>query len=689
MSADVSAAEPNEKRVKDPLLQSFQIKKLTLKNRIMSTSHACGLEVSGFPMEAYQRYHEEKAIGGIALSMFGGSSNVAIDSPNVFRQLNVSTDEIISHLQCFSERMHAHDSALMCQITHLGRRGEPYAGEWLPTVAPSPIRETLHRSIPKEMDDHDIARIVQAYADAARRCREGGLDGIEVVGGGHLIGQFLSPVTNRRTDAFGGSLENRCRFGLMVFEAMRHAVGNDFLLGFRHVVDEGPAPGALNFDQSTEIALLFERAGHVDFFNALYGKFDTERALAIEYMPGMESPIAPWLSVVGAFKREVKLPVFHAARISDVATARHAIGDGLLDMVAMTRPHIADPHIVRKLERGAEEEIRPCVGATHCQSNFRPHCLHNAATGRELVLTHSIEKSDTAPKRVVIVGAGPAGLEAGRICALRGHHVLLLEAADQVGGQLILAARDGWRRDMIGIVDWRRGQLAKLGVEVRTNCYADAEIVQAERPDIVILATGGIPDLDIYEGGELMTSVWDVIGGTTSIKDDAVVYDGTGRHPALIAASMVHENGGKMRIASIDGQLAQELTYAERHVWKKKAAHWDVPVFFDCELERAVRAGNGILATFRNIVTLEAVEMDCAQLIVECGTAPLQELFFDLRKSSRNDGVLNLEDFTAARRQSVTTNENGSYELYRIGDAVASRNVHTAMLDANRLCKEL
>ena len=184
----------------------------------MSTSHACGLEEGGMPKERYQRYHEEKAKGGIGLTMFGGSSNVAPDSPSVFQQLYVGDDEVIPYLQQFSERVHKHGAAIMCQITHLGRRGEPYQGHWLPTIGPSAIRETLHRSFPKEMDDHDIARVVSAYGAAARRCKEGGLDGIETLGNSHLIGQFLSPATNKRTDRYGGSLENRCRFGLIVLK---------------------------------------------------------------------------------------------------------------------------------------------------------------------------------------------------------------------------------------------------------------------------------------------------------------------------------------------------------------------------------------------------------------------------------------------------------------------------------------
>src|SRR5215204_1387580 len=198
----------------DPLLQPFQIKKLILKNRVMSTSHAAGLEVDGLPQERYQLYHEEKAKGGIALTMFGGSSNVAPDSPNIFRQLNVGVDEIIPRFQQFSERIHAHGAALMCQITHLGRRGEPYASNWLPTIGPSPIRETLHRSFPKERARHrtrgeGVRRGSPALSRGrARRHR-----------GAWRRASRRPVLVAEDQPAHGfvwGSLENRCRLGLMV-----------------------------------------------------------------------------------------------------------------------------------------------------------------------------------------------------------------------------------------------------------------------------------------------------------------------------------------------------------------------------------------------------------------------------------------------------------------------------------------
>lgn len=638
------------------------------------------------PKEAYQRYHEEKARGGLALSMFGGSSNVDRDSPNIFRQLNVGTDEIIPHLQRFSTRMHELGAALMCQITHLGRRGDPYAGDWLSTIAPSSVRETLHRSIPKEMDEYDIERVVRAYAAGARRCKEGGLDGIETLAAGHLIGQFLSPVTNRRTDRFGGSLENRCRFGLMVHEAIRKAVDDDFLVGMRLVVDEGPS-GALRFDDCVKVALIFKQAGGVDFFNAIYGTMDTVRALAEENMPGMGSRLAPWVEPVGAFRREVGLPVFHAARIADVASARFAISEGKLDMVGMTRAQIADPHLVEKLSSGREAEIRPCVGAMHCQSAYRPSCLHNPVTGRELTLRHVIDKTDGPPRKVVVVGGGPAGLEAARISAERGHSVSLYEAGANLGGQIRIGATGSWRRDLMGIVEWRVNELQRLGVTVHNNRYMDiSEIVDLD-PDVVILATGGLPQVDINEGVELCLNTWDVLSGQIPLGGEILVYDGTGRHPGPLAAERARDVGAKVTYVSIDAQLSEELTYGERLRWKKRFLELGVRPIFESRLFSVQRKENRLQATFINEISLEKTSVMVDQVVVEQGSIPMDDVYSELRSQSANDGVTNLDALVEVRPQPL--HREKGFELHRIGDAVSSRNIQAAMLDAVRICSAL
>ncbi len=671
----------------DPLLKPFRLKHLALRNRIMSTSHACGLgDADHMPGEAYQAYHVAKARGGLALTMFGGSSYVSTDSKWAGGQLSVSTDAVIPYLQQFSERVHAEGAALMIQVTHLGRRAETNTQSWMPTLAPSPIRERGHRSIPRQINRQEIERIVRDFGRAAFRCKEGGLDGLEVMTHGHLIGQFLSPDTNKRADEFGGSAENRARFGLMVMEEIRKRVGDDFIVGMRYAIDEG-IEGGQDFDDCLAILKLFEERGLVDFVNANYGRLDTELALVVDCMPGMQERQAPWLSKAAAFKREIGLPVFHAAKINDIATARHAIRDGLLDMVAMTRAHIADPNIVAKIMRGEEDRIRPCVGAVHCMSENRPTCLHNPATGRERFWPQVIEPTTGPVHKVVVVGGGPAGLEAARISAERGHRVVLFEAASTMGGQLRLAETASWRRDVRGIIEWREDELARLGVDTRLNIYAEADDILTEAPDVVIVATGGIPDFDLIEGGDLCTSAWDVLGRTAQVGDHVLVYDGTGRHTAPTVAEFLARTGKQVRFYMVDDVPAKELAYGERVVWKKRLAEESISAVGDHSLVSVGRAGNGLVATLVSDLTGTESRLEVADVIVENGSQPVDGLFEALRAGAVNHGQLDLDSFAEGRPQSYP--QSGGYMLFRIGDAAGSRNVQAAMFDALRLCCRL
>lgn len=667
----------------DPLFKPLTIGHLTLKNRIMSTSHASGMDDGGMPAFAYQRYHEEKAKGGLALTMFGGSSNIAPDSPSVFDQLRVDSDAVIPHLQSFSQRIHQHNTALMCQITHLGRRGDATAENWLPTIAPSVQRETLHRSVPREMDIHDITRVIKAFGEAARRCYEGGIDGIETLAGSHLIGQFFAPDTNQRTDKFGGSLENRVRFALMVYEAMRKAVGDKFLLGIRMSMHE--ARGGLSMDDSLRIVDILQQEGAIDFLNCVFGRMDTELALAEFNMPGMSRPLAPFLDQLRVIKQVSTVPVFHAARIVDVATARHAISEGLLDMVAMTRAHIADPQIVNKIRRGEEHRIRPCFGACHCMDK-KPSCIHNVVTGRETQLPQLIGQTNKPTKKVVVVGGGPAGLEAARVAAERGHRVTLLEAASKLGGQLLLATKASWRRDIISVIDWRVAELAHLGVEVQLNLYAEAAEIMALEPDIVIVATGGLPNPGGIAGYQHCISTWDVLGGHTQLADDVLVYDGTGRHEAISCAQFIAASSACVNFFTLDDKPCAELGYAERPVHRKKMYQLGVPMHTDCVLESVTPVGNRLQATFRNDLTDEINTWTTDQVVVEQGTIPVDDVFMNLRARSNNDGFTDIDSILNGKPQ---PHSDKGFSLYRVGDAVSSRSLHAALLDAFRIAVTL
>ncbi len=670
--------------ISDPLLQPFRLKHLTLKNRVMSTSHACGLVEDGMPSERYQHYHEAKARGGLALTMFGGSSNVSPESAWQLPQVNLYDERVVEHFQRFAQRIHAHGAALMCQVSHVGGRGEPYAGAALAPIGPSPVRETLHRAFAKEMDEHDIARVVADFAEAAARCREGGLDGVETFAGAHLIGQFLSPATNRRSDRFGGSVENRCRFGLMVHEAIRKRVGDDFIVGIRFVIDEA-GPHHLTFEDGLKIAAIFEASGTIDFFNAIYGRIDTEFKLAADCMPGMASPEAPFLARAGAFKQAVGLPVFHATRITSLETARRAIRDGLLDMVAMTRAHIADPNLVAKVARGEGERVRPCVGATHCMSPLRPTCIHNPSTGHEAALPHAIAPA-AMKRRVLVAGGGPAGLEAARVCAERGHDVRLCESSEWLGGQVLLAAQASWRGELAGIVEWRARELERLGVEVRLKSPVEPGSIEDD-VGVVIVATGGVPDLDWIEGAEHCTSVRDILSGAANAAEDSIVYDGTGRHAALTAAEAIGQAGGEVAFFGLDGHLAMEMSYAEQVIWRRRTYELSIQPKLDRRLERVERDGNRLRVTFRNELTDEAEEHETGRIVVEHGTRPADALFQGLAHRSSNRGVVDQRALLAGAPQPEA--EDGGFRLFRIGDAVSSRNIYAAVLDALRLCRTL
>ena len=669
---------------KDPLLQPLTIRRLTLKNRVMSTAHASGMDDGGMPKFRYQRYHEEKAKGGLALTMFGGSANVAPDSPSVFLQLNVGTDRIIPYFQEFSERVHQHGAALMCQITHLGRRGDAQVDAWLPTIAPSPIREVLHRNFPREMDRADIDRVVRAFGQAARRCREGGIDGLETMACSHLIGQFFSSRTNQRTDDFGGSVENRARFAVMVHEEIRRQAGDDLVVGIRLSLDEGP--GGQRLDEVLQIAEILRREGSVDFFNCNVGRMDTALALAEDNMPGMSRPLAPFLDIVGKFRREIGLPVFHAARVTDVANARHAIREGIVDMIGMTRAHIADPDIVNKIARGEEDRIRPCIGASHCMYK-KPHCIHSATSGREALLPVRVEKSPAPGRKVVVVGGGPAGLEAARVAAERGHRVVLFEAAPRVGGQVRLAATTTWRKDLIQIVDWREAELERLGVDVRCNVYAEALDVLAEAPDHVFIATGGLPADPDMEGGNLVVGTWDVLSGDVRPAKDVLICDHTGRHEAVAVADMLASQGHKVTLATIDASPATEMGYADRAVFHKRLAELGVATMDYLRLTAIRREDGALIATLANELTGQTQEFRCAQVVLEVGTAPLDHVFMDLRDAAANKGRSDVDAMASWDPQPAPGVPG--YTLHRLGDAVSSRSIHASILEAYRLAVHL
>lgn len=676
---------------KDPLLQPYQLKHLSLRNRIMTTSHEPAYSEDGMPKDRYRLYHVERAKGGVALTMTAGSAVVSPDSPAVFGNLLAYKDEIVPWMKKLADECHEHGAAVMIQLTHLGRRTAWNKADWLPVLGPSPIREPAHRSFPKAAEAWDVERITADYAAAAQRMQAAGLDGCEINAYGHLPDQFLSPATNRRDDAWGGSLENRTRFAMAVLEAMRAAVGDRFLIGIRMTGDECREIG-LTKEEGVAIGRRFAQVGLVDFLNVVRGHIDTDNGL-LDTIPILGMPSAPHLDFAGEMRAVTGLPVFHAARITDVATARHAVAAGKLDMVGMTRAHMADPHIVSKIRSGQEHSIRPCVGASYCIDRIyegnEALCIHNAATGREGSMPHVAPRA-ARRKKVVVVGAGPAGLEAARVSSERGHEVTLFEATEQAGGQIRLASRSARRRELIGIVDWRVERLAEAGVEMRFSSWAEADDVLGLEPDVVFVATGGIPNTDVLESGEdLVVSSWDVLSGQVKPAERVLVFDDNAAHPALQAAELLAESGASVELVTPERFFAVEIGGLNHAAYARVFQRHDVRITINTRLKAVRRQGNELVAMLGSDYGDVRHERCFDQVVVEHGTLPMADLYEELKEHSVNLGEVDHCALLAGRPQEVVRNADGRFRLFRVGDAVASRNIHAAIFDSLRLAKDI
>jgi mycofactocin system FadH/OYE family oxidoreductase 2 len=648
------------------LFTPIQVGRLTLKNRIYSSGHAEAMAEGGRPGERLARYHAAKARGGCALTIFGGSSSVHPSSPAAaWKQIANHDDSIIPAYQALADAVHAHDCLVFTQLTHMGRRAQADGEETNVLVAPSQIPERVHREVPHEVEAEQIAEIVRAFGQAARRCREGGLDGIELsMAHNHLIDQFWSPLFNQRPDDYGGSLDNRLRFGFEVLREIRRTVGRDFVVGARISGDE-LTRGGLTAGDMAEIARRLAASGLLDFLSIIGGGAHTYELQAAA-VPNMSYATGVFVPLAAAIKQAAPaIPIFHASRIVDPAHADRLVAERQIDVVGMTRALIADPDLPRKALEGRVDDIRLCVGANEgCIDRIyqgKPvTCVQNPATGREAELAEV--RAAAKPKKVVVVGGGVAGLEAARMAAVRGHRVVLFEKAAELGGQVLLAARAPARAEYAGIVRFLAAQVGKLGVGVRLAVEATPSAVLAERPDAVVVATGSHPFVPPVPGsdGKHVVTDRDVLAGEAKVGTSVVVVDDVHTQEALSTAELLLSQGKRVEVISPLFYVGQDVGVTSIAPLYRRLFTAGVVLTPGTEL-RAVEGSTVIVA---NVYSGLERRIEGVDTVV-------------LAAGSRSTDAL----YRALKGQVA--------ELYAVGDCVAPRGVHQALLDATRVARAI
>jgi len=536
------------------LLTPIDVGPFTLRNRIFSTGHTTAYNRDGLIGEQEIAYHVRKAQGDIALSISGST---AVHPSGGAPQMNLLAsfdDSVLPGYRELAAGMHAHGARMLIQVTHLASGfSSHHTGH--PTWAPSEMMGEFARELPHSMSTAEIETILDAFYQAARRVRESGLDGIELQAfAASLAIQFMSPYTNKRTDQWGGSLENRLRFTLEMMRVSREALGQDRALAMKIAGDE-LVEGGLHLPEMQEIVRRIDATGLIDFYIVASGN-NMERFARVDHWPPTPAPQGLHAGLAAGIREMTRRPVAALARIVDPLLAERLIADGTCDMVAMVRANIADPDLAMKVAEGRLDDIRPCVGdSTACIDRIiegEPlRCIYNPIIGREREWGQ-INPALVA-RRVIVVGGGPAGMEAARVAAARGHRVVLFERADELGGNALVTAQQPGREEMIGITRWLAGQMAKQGVDVRLNTEATLDRVSAEQPDVVVVATGARstePDRAGSGAGVQIVSAWSVLSGDVEPGRNVLVVDHTGKQLGCAVAERVADRGGHAEVVS-------------------------------------------------------------------------------------------------------------------------------------------
>ena len=646
------------------LFSPLRLGPVTVANRIVFSAHLTNYAADGMPTEQHAAYYAARAAGGAGLIITEEHSTHPTDWPYE-KLIHGFHPRVVDGYKRMTDAVHAHDVPIFAQLNHNGGQASSMYSR-LPVWAPSPVPDPLFREVPKAVEHHEIAEIVDGYATVAGHCMAGGFDGVELqCSHSSIVRGFLSPATNRRTDEYGGDLAGRARLLLEIVDAVRATIGSDRALGVRICGDE-LIEGGTGIDDAVEVARLVEASGQVDYINTSIGV-----ATATLYMieASMQVPPGYALFIPSAIRAAVDLPVVGVGRFKDPLQADRALSDGVCDLVGVVRGQIADPDFAAKARSGHAVDIRTCLSCNQeCVGRMGLNrwlgCIENPRTGRE-------ELAVPPPRRrrkVVVVGGGPGGLQAAVTAAERGHRVVLFERHDRLGGQAHVAATVPSRAEFFDIARNLIVAARREGVDLRTGVEATSDLVRAESPDAVIVATGARPARPWWAGDEpRVVDVRDVLEGRADPHGRVVVVDELGFHQATSTAELLADRGCTVEIVTNGMVVAQDLGITlDMETWNVKAHASGIRQSVDLVPMGVSSAGDGsgaleLLLQHHPTGTDEV--RTCDWVVCAVHQRPEDDLWHAL------DGA--------------------PFEVHRVGDCLAPRRAHAAVIEGNRVAVAL
>ncbi|MFC5995464.1 mycofactocin system FadH/OYE family oxidoreductase 2 [Pseudonocardia hispaniensis] len=643
------------------IFSPVRIGPLTLRNRIVFAAHLTNYAVDGLPSAQHLAYYAARAAGGAGLIITEEHSTDPADRP--YEKLIHGFDPaVIPAYRRITGAVHAHGVPILAQLNHNGGQSSGMYSR-LPVWGPSPVPDPLFREVPKAVTAAEIRQIIAGYGRVAGHCIAGGFDGVELqCSHASIIRGFLSPVTNRRTDCYGGSPRRRARLLLEIVDAVREAIGADRVLGVR-ICGEEFVEGGIELDEAVGLARMLEAHGGIDYLNTSIGVATASLHL-IE--ASMHVPKGYALHIPAAIRRAVRLPVVGIGRFTDPAQAERALAEGCCDLVGVVRGQVADPDFVAKAKAGTG--VRACVGCNqHCVGrvglNRRLGCAVNPAAGREAV---PVPAPTVRGRRVLVVGGGPAGLQAAVSAARRGHRVVLCERDAEPGGQVRLAAAAPGRGELSGVVANLLADCRRLGVQIRAGAEVDARWVRDQRPDAVVLATGARPAApDWADGLDRVVDVRAVLGGQVAPSGSVLVYDELGFHPATSVAELLAARGCTVEIATPGMVVGQDLGLTlDMELFHVRAHAAGITLSPDrVVLGAAAHSGGGVALRMLHHPTGTIRTQMCDWVVCAVPPRPADELWHALR-------------------------DNG-FAVYRVGDCLAPRRVPEAVAEGHRVAESL